>query len=812
MFFTWKKDCLKPEAAFADNPDSTSRLLMRKGCEAFVLVCFIVLFGLTATGRTANSDSEVVSLEGVAPSEVNTILAGLSDEQVRALLIEEIKRDPSFREEQETERKGFVSLIAALLHILEGDGDVRIGDFVAMETRMVRSLPADLDWMFRSFSGNSSRSGSWHTLGILLLVFGGAFVVEMFFRLMTGSIRKRFKEQVVPDIKGIMRFWAALLRVLPTVFYIVVFAVASILIFVWTPLESMQSLRYLFVALLFVIIAIRMTAVLSGLFFSPGIPELRLAPVTDQAASRIHGAVLFLVSYTVIGLSFLALAREIGMQEGSLSLIAMMLATILLLLIGSVVLVNHKYVSRAILADVEEDSEQHWVLRMFASIWHVLVLGYLLIVWFFMIFQEMLGGDEHGGAFLFSLLLLPAFVVLDRIGLWVVRSIIETMRIYDPASLPDDEHLQEALADMERRKKRMILRVQNIVRLFILAALWAWGLSVWGYPLPYAAVITKAVFDSLVTLSLALLFWRFASSYIERKIQESLPEEEENAEEDDEWGAAANRGRSYTLLPMVRKFIGTTLVVMVTLIILSSLGVDIGPLLAGAGVIGLAIGFGAQKLVADVFSGFFYLLDDAFRVGEYMEAGGVSGAVEAITLRNVMLRHHRGMLQIVPYSELGAITNYMRGGIVVKFNLEFPYDTDIDKVRKIIKKVGQAMLKDPEFGDDFIRPVKSQGVREITSSVMVIRVKFTAKPGTHFVIRREAYRRITEALAAKGIHYAHRKVIVELPEDVKQQAESNPKMLKEAAAGAAMSVVEEQEEKKTAGRNGEGGSSGMPGM
>jgi len=167
--------------------------------------------------------------------------------------------------------------------------------------------------------------------------------------------------------------------------------------------------------------------------------------------------------------------------------------------------------------------------------------------------------------------------------------------------------------------------------------------------------------------------------------------------------------------------------------------------------------------VSDVLSGFFYLLDDAFRVGEYIKTSSISGAVEKITLRNVMLRHHRGMLQIVPYSDLGAIINYMRGGIVVKFNLQFPYYTDVDQVRKVIKRVDITMLDDPEFGKNFIKQVKSQGIREVTDSVLTIRVKFTAHPGTHFLTRREAYRRITEALAAKGIFYAHRKVIVEVP-------------------------------------------------
>ncbi|MFV0436840.1 MAG: mechanosensitive ion channel family protein, partial [Desulfopila sp.] len=292
---------------------------------------------------------------------------------------------------------------------------------------------------------------------------------------------------------------------------------------------------------------------------------------------------------------------------------------------------------------------------------------------------------------------------------------------------------------------------------------------------------------------LAIFFWQFISNWIARKIEEATPAQPENSEdEEDEWGAAANRGRSFTLLPMLRRFIGTILITMVTMTILSSMGVDIGPLLAGAGVVGLAVGFGAQKLVADMFSGFFYLLDDAFRVGEYIEAGGVTGTVESISLRNVMLRHHRGMLQIVPHSELGAITNYMRGGIIVKFNLDFPYDANIDKIRKVIKKVGQAMLEEDEFKNDFIRPVKSQGVREIANSVMTIRVKFTAKPGSHFLIRREAYKRITEALRAQGINYAHRKVIVDIP----LSADAGNGQIAQAAGAAAQSILESEAEQK----------------
>ena len=200
----------------------------------------------------------------------------------------------------------------------------------------------------------------------------------------------------------------------------------------------------------------------------------------------------------------------------------------------------------------------------------------------------------------------------------------------------------------------------------------------------------------------AFFLWKIIDLFIRNHLKNKELAQAAEEDVDSEWGDAPLLDRSHTLLPVVRKFIGITMLVMTIMLILSALGINIGPLLAGAGVVGIAIGFGAQKLVSDVLSGLFYLLDDAFRVGEYIEAGSITGAVEKITLRNVMLRHHRGMLQIVPYSDLGAITNFMRGGIVVKFNLQFPYDTDVDVVRKVIKRVGIAMLDDPEFGKNFI--------------------------------------------------------------------------------------------------------------
>jgi small-conductance mechanosensitive channel len=320
-----------------------------------------------------------------------------------------------------------------------------------------------------------------------------------------------------------------------------------------------------------------------------------------------------------------------------------------------------------------------------------------------------------------------------------------------------------------------------------------WFLDVWGFRVPVGEAAVGAIFNILVTLLLAHVAWEMISAAISRKLsQGGFAEKAEKEDEDDEWGAPGAQDRSFTLLPMLRKFIGVVMVVMVTLIVLSSIGVEIGPLLAGAGVIGLAIGFGAQKLVRDILSGIFFLMDDAFRVGEYLDAGGISGTVEQITLRTIKLRHHRGMLQIVPLGDLKSITNFMRGGMVVKFDLKLPYDTDIDKVRKIIKKVGKKMLLDEELGPDFIKPLKSQGVRSVGDSVMTFRAKFTARPGTHFVIRREAYKHITAALEKAGIHYAHRKVIVDLAPELAEKMDVAPASTDRAGEKPAQKLTPEQ--------------------
>ncbi|NNK55874.1 MAG: mechanosensitive ion channel [Desulfofustis sp.] len=585
--------------------------------------------------------------------------------------------------------------------------------------------------------------------------------------------------QVLPDFIGLIFFFAG--------------AYFTFTLFFWVDSPWVELV---FMAVLIAISCIRLIQIISTLVFSPASEDFRVVPMQDRNALISHRLLVWTSGYIIAALMFAVVSSRLGAEVETVRLSQLFVATLLLVVAGVGVLrYREQLQDNIIAAGAVDDQEPSWGRMQFAKVWHILAVLYLAILWLLLLSDLADPDVREGGAFILSFFVVPIWMVADQLVQWVVGYAMSTLRLHQDEYDDPVEPSEEELAQREKGRA-LYLKVRGFARIVVVGAFIVWVANLWKIRIPFFSELAAFMLDSIIILTVALIFWQFINSWIERKIQESIPESEEDGDEvDDEWGGAASRGRAYTLLPMLRKFIGSVLLVMVTMILLSSLGVDIGPLLAGAGVIGLAIGFGAQKLVADVFSGFFYLLDDAFRVGEYLNAGSVSGTVETITLRNVMLRHHRGMLQIIPHSELGAITNFMRGGIVVKFNLDFPYDAPIDKIRKVIKKVGQKMLENEEYGKDFIRPVKSQGVREISNSVMTIRVKFTAQPGTHFVIRREAYRLITEALDAQGIHYAHRKVIVDVADlGESEAAQNNPEQVKQLAGAAAMRTIEEEEQ------------------
>jgi len=230
-----------------------------------------------------------------------------------------------------------------------------------------------------------------------------------------------------------------------------------------------------------------------------------------------------------------------------------------------------------------------------------------------------------------------------------------------------------------------------------------------------------------------------------------------------------------------------TIIVIAALLALGHLGMNITALLAGAGVIGLAIGFGAQSLVRDIVAGVFFLLDDAFRVGEYVEIAGTMGTVDKIAIRSLRLRHHLGPLHIIPYGEIPKLTNMSRDWAIVKLKFTVPYDTDVMKIKKLFKQIGRDLMEEPEIAATMLEPFKFQGVYGYDDIGIIVRGKFMAKAGQQFAAKKEILARVRKGFEENGIEFARKEVRVHVP-GLDNATELDAKQKETIAAGASQAA------------------------
>ena len=290
---------------------------------------------------------------------------------------------------------------------------------------------------------------------------------------------------------------------------------------------------------------------------------------------------------------------------------------------------------------------------------------------------------------------------------------------------------------------------------FVLARVWA-GLLVGMSTAQFTGVSRQAAGVAVFAFVgwVALVFLRaFFDGYAPRRRATGPTDEEDGHGE-------TVPSRLATVLPVLRGVVLGAVLGLTILIVLARMGVDIGPLLAGFGILGLAISFGSQALVRDIVSGVFFMLEDAFRVGEYVDTGRLKGTVEKISLRSMQMRHQSGQIHTVPFGQIQSLTNASRDWATIKFNVRLDHSADIEQARKTIKKVGLALLDDPEFGPHFIAQLKMQGVADITDSAVVIRLKFTAKPAQASTLQREALKRVYRALNEARVPFASNLVTV----------------------------------------------------
>ncbi|NND49070.1 MAG: mechanosensitive ion channel family protein, partial [Rhizobiales bacterium] len=426
-------------------------------------------------------------------------------------------------------------------------------------------------------------------------------------------------------------------------------------------------------------------------------------------------------------------------------------------------------------------------LRVFARIWHVPVMVYVVAAFATTTVRLVTSQPNALGLVVAPVLLIFAALAVNGVALLVIEWAFTRRRSHAIAA--GAEGLEENL-DPASAMHGLQGLAEHAAGLIIIAGTFWLIAAGWGIDIAEPGTVLHNVWEIVLIAFLAYISYEAVKVTIDRKIAEEVgePAEVELGAE----GGGQGASRLGTLLPLFRNFLVVLIFAIAVMIALSELGVDIGPLFAGAGVVGVAIGFGSQTLIRDIFSGAFFLIDDAFRKNEYIEIAGTRGTVEKISVRSMQLRHHMGKLHTIPFGEITQLTNFSRDWVMMKLPLRVPYDTDVEKVRKLIKGLGHELLEHPELGHLFLEPLKSQGVYQMEDSAMIIRVKFMTKPGDQFSIRKVVYARIRELFEENGIRFASREVTVRVADTPASEHLSDEE--RKAIAGAVRPLLDEENE------------------
>jgi small-conductance mechanosensitive channel len=698
---------------------SEGRTIKDAGVRAAAILLAAIIFstvptsGIFAATHQGSGGSSSASEDGARPPQIAELMALLADPKVRDWLEKESAAAASQKPAPEAET-------VSVSHYF----DTRIGAIREHITALAAALP-DLPNQFERavglLQGDVPRRG---TVLLLVLVFAAlGFGVEWLFRKTMQKTRQRLDGLSMETVHDRLRLVAG--RFALALGVVVAFALGSVGPFLaldWPPL-----LREMVFGYLIVLLVTRIGGVVVGSFLlAPDAERFRIVP-TDTVAARFWCRRLTgFIGWFAFGWVTVGLLSTLGFSMAGRQLVAYLLG------LGLLAIALESVWRRPVAPDrgTEAPSPQTHHLGRGAQN-AVLSVG-IVLLWGLWVARA-----------------LPSFwLVLVIIALPLANRIIQRAveHLLQPPGSPQvvDGPRSVVTVCLERGLRALLI----IGAAGVLA--WGWGVDLVhlaGQDTLFARLV-HGVLSAVIILLAADVLWQATKAAIDRKLAEVADLSQPNTDE------ARRRARLRTLLPIFRNVLFVVVVVFAVMMALAAMGVEIGPLIAGLGVLGVAIGFGAQSLVRDVIAGMFYLLDDAFRIGEYIQSGNYKGTVESFSFRSVKLRHHRGPVYTVPFSLLGAVQNQSRDWVIDKLMVGITYDSDIERARKLIKQIGLDLAKDPEFAPLILEPLKMQGVENLGDFAVQIRMKMMTLPGEQFVIRRKAFAMIKKAFDANGIKFA----------------------------------------------------------
>ena len=491
----------------------------------------------------------------------------------------------------------------------------------------------------------------------------------------------------------------------------------------------------------------RAVTAVARIAFSPKSPESRLLRISEETAHYWVIWVRRLANLAIYGYFLIEAAVLLGLAASAQQFFLKLLGLLVLGLVVVLVLQNKAIMAQAIKG---RTAEQGAVAigpfrRRLADSWHVLAIVFLVVLYAVWLFEV------EGG---FRYLLRGA--LLSLLVLAVTRLVLYALQRLTAHGFRLSDELKRHYPGLEARTNQYLAHAQTALRFVVkavalLTLLQVWGVDVAGWVTSdTGSDLAKRLAALLLVFFGAYLLWEVVSFFIERYLERR----------DDSGATLARSARTRTLLPLLRNVVRVILLVLLTLTVLSELGIDIAPLLAGAGVVGLAIGFGAQSLVKDVITGIFVLLEDALSVGDYVELGSHMGTVESMTIRSVKLRDLDGNVHFVPFGEVTAVLNMAKEFGISLIDVSVAYRENVDEVIEVLKEIGAELEVDEIWGPHIREPYEVLGLHRFDDSAVVIRTRFKTEPMMQWALRREFHLRMKRVFDERGIEipYPHQTV------------------------------------------------------
>jgi len=350
--------------------------------------------------------------------------------------------------------------------------------------------------------------------------------------------------------------------------------------------------------------------------------------------------------------------------------------------------------------------------------------------------------------------LLAIFITVGDVGTALARSIISASLLVLTLVVTGLMRRQAERLGKRRRRRQSQYRKRLERFGFVLAHICAWvvfaelSMQVWGssmFGLGQRGLAGAQLGPALVslggTLLLAWLVWIFADTAIQRALVSSTRSR----------GKRVNQARAQTITPMIRNVIFVTILIIAVIAGLANLGVNVTPLLAGAGVIGLAIGFGAQTLVQDLITGIFILIEDSLAVDDFVEINSHTGTVEGLTLRTVRLRDLDGIVHIITFSRIESIHNMSRQFGIALMRIRIPHDMNIDDAIHLMQETAQELRKDPMMRHYIWSPLEMQGIDSFDDGGAILRMRFRTAPEMQWDVARAFNLMLKQRMEADGV-------------------------------------------------------------